>query len=1146
MHTSRHARRETRSLFRLIRGPLVAVVTSVAVILTGLGWLPSAASATGNPPVALDVVTARPVQEFLDRIGVNAHPTYYQGPYENHPNVIADLRYLGITHIRTDLNLTDARALPRLTAMAQARIRFNFLPPNKPTYQPANPDLDKARIDTFLGSIRDNFLGSTDSVEGANEWNHKSGTGRLDPNWAADDVRFQALLYNEARSDSYAALNAIPVLGPSLIAFLMATDAPTLSTTATAYGTGVSGHLDSGSLHTYAGDSAPESASAKFLERLRLESQYLTGGRPVTLTETGYHNAMASNNHPVSEAVGASYLLRSLAFAFAQNLQRTYLYELLDQGKVVDGSSPPYSMDETALTDQEAHYGLFHFDNTPKEAAVAIHNLTTILADSGPQPPAGALSYGFTGDTTGLRSVLLQKSDGAFYLMLWRDTAIWNAATKTAAPVAPSDLGVQLATSAGSLRLYDPRAGTDGVAVAQSPDGSAVVPVGADLVMLKIGRPAPLDVTAPTATLTAPAARSVATGSVGVTADVADDTGVTAVRFKVDGNDAAVDAPPPSAPAVFDWNSATVPDGSHTLQAVAEDAAGNTGSSAIVTVTVDNADRAPPAPPSALVATAVSETEIDLSWQAASDNVGVTGYQIFRDGTWLATVPAGTAYRDTGRAESTAYSYSVLAADAAGNLSAPSNEASATTPSGPDTTPPVAPGSVTATAAGGTQVTVAWRAASDNRAVTGYHVYRDGTLVATVGAVTSYQDTGLRDAQTYSYQVQAFDAAGNTSALSVGADAVTPDVSAPSAPSNVTATVASPRRIDVSWGAVTDNVGVTGYRLYRNGLLVATLGAVTSYSDTTVADGATYTYSVRGFDAAGNVGDPTAAFSATTPDVTAPTVPSGLRSTGVSYTSVNLAFDPATDNVGVAGYWLYRNDTLIASLSGTTFLDTGLTQGTSYTYSVSANDAIGNRSAASPGLLVSARSDDLAPSVPTGVRAVVTQSYLVTLSWTTATDSGGSGLTGYRVYRSDKGSTPIATVPAGATAYRDTLVRAGTSYTYQVLAYDQRGNASAKSGGIAATTARAAELKAPTRPTNLHVVSVTTNSIKLAWTASSDNSGVKGYHVYRNGGYIGDAGTAGFADSGLAAATSYQYYVVAFDGSANVSPASAAIAQRTR
>ncbi|MGE5529219.1 MAG: fibronectin type III domain-containing protein [Patescibacteria group bacterium] len=183
-------------------------------------------------------------------------------------------------------------------------------------------------------------------------------------------------------------------------------------------------------------------------------------------------------------------------------------------------------------------------------------------------------------------------------------------------------------------------------------------------------------------------------------------------------------------------------------------------------------DTQAPTAPANLTATAVSSGRIDLSWTASTDNVGVTGYKVFRGGVEIDTV-TGTTYQDTGLSPSTTYNYYVKAFDAAGNISAQSNTAQATTQqSGGDTQAPTAPANLTATAVSSSQINLSWTASTDNVGVTGYQVFRNGEQVGTSGT-TSYADTGLTPNTTYSYYVKAYDAAGNVSTQSNTAQATT-------------------------------------------------------------------------------------------------------------------------------------------------------------------------------------------------------------------------------------------------------------------------------------------------------------------------------------------------------------------------------------
>ena len=305
-------------------------------------------------------------------------------------------------------------------------------------------------------------------------------------------------------------------------------------------------------------------------------------------------------------------------------------------------------------------------------------------------------------------------------------------------------------------------------------------------------------------------------------------------------------------------------------------------------------DTTPPSAPGTLTATAASSGEIDLSWGAATDNVGVTGYDVERcTGTTCttfaqiaATSGTGTTYKDTTVIAATGYSYRVRAFDAAGNQGAYSNTATATTPG--DTTPPSAPGTLTASAASGSEVDLSWGAATDNVGVTGYDVERcsgasctNFTQIATTGTGTTYKDTTVSAGTSYSYRVRAFDAAGNQGAYSNTASATTPapDTTPPSAPGTLTTTAASSAEVDLSWGAATDNVGVTGYDVERcSGAsctnfaqIAATSGTGTTYKDTAVSASTSYSYRVRAIDAAGNLGAYSNQSTATTP-----AAPSGL------------------------------------------------------------------------------------------------------------------------------------------------------------------------------------------------------------------------------------------------------------------------------
>ncbi len=194
------------------------------------------------------------------------------------------------------------------------------------------------------------------------------------------------------------------------------------------------------------------------------------------------------------------------------------------------------------------------------------------------------------------------------------------------------------------------------------------------------------------------------------------------------------------------------------------DANGNR-TSMVVPPSVDTAAPSVPASPSA---TATAFNRVTLTWTASSDNVGVTAYRIYRDSTLVGVVAGSvTSFADVTTTGSTTYSYTVAAVDAAGNASAQSSAAGATTPSGTpgtDTTAPSTPTALSGTPVGAGRIDLTWSASTDDVAVAGYNVYRDGVKLNSVPiGSTAYSDTALTAGVSHTYTVSAIDAAANES-----------------------------------------------------------------------------------------------------------------------------------------------------------------------------------------------------------------------------------------------------------------------------------------------------------------------------------------------------------------------------------------------
>ncbi|HEX5452740.1 MAG TPA: hypothetical protein VFX06_03010 [Stellaceae bacterium] len=288
-----------------------------------------------------------------------------------------------------------------------------------------------------------------------------------------------------------------------------------------------------------------------------------------------------------------------------------------------------------------------------------------------------------------------------------------------------------------------------------------------------------------------------------------------------------------------------------------------------------------------------------------------------------------------------------------------------------------------------------------------------------------------------------------------------------------------------------------------------------------------------------------------TPDTTPPTTPTGLATTSVSGSEVDLKWTASTDpDSTVYGYDVYRNGSYLGFSATTSYADSTVAANTSYDYQVLAYDPSHNASALSSALAVTTgagtttTTDTTPPSIPTGLATTSVSGSEVDLKWTASTDPD-SAVYGYDVYRNGSYLGFSATP-----SYADSTVAANTSYDYQVLAYDPSHNASALSSALAVTTGAGTitttDTTPPSIPTGLATTSVSGSEVDLKWTASTDpDSAVYGYDVYRNGNYLGFSATTSYADNTVAANTSYDYQVLAYDPSHNASVLSAGLSVYT-
>jgi len=513
-----------------------------------------------------------------------------------------------------------------------------------------------------------------------------------------------------------------------------------------------------------------------------------------------------------------------------------------------------------------------------------------------------------------------------------------------------------------------------------------------------------------------------------------------------------------------------------------------------------------------------------------------------------------------------------------------------------DTQAPTAPTNLASASITQTTFTLSWTASTDNVAVTGYDIYRNGTLLASTTS-TSYSVTGLTASTTYTFYVKAKDAAGNVSAASSTISVTTSaaaDTQAPTAPTSLASSNITETSVSLSWTASTDNVAVTGYDIYRNGTLLASTTS-TSYSVTGLTASTTYTFYVKAKDAAGNVSAASSTISVTTSaatDTQAPTAPTSLASSNITETSVSLSWTASTDNVAVTGYDVYRNGTLLASTTSTSYSVTGLTASTTYTFYVKAKDAAGNVSAASSTISVTTSSTTISYCTSMGtnysyewISKVVIGTFsntstaagytdftskIITLTAGTSYSvslTPGFASTAYNEYwkiwidyNGDKdfddagelafdGGALISTVETGtiivpSTATGTTRMRVSMKYnaaqtSCETFSYGEVEDYTVTFGAAVPDT------QAPTVPTGLTASSVTQTTAVISWTASTDNVGVTGYEVYRNGTLLSTVTTNSYNATGLTAATTYSFTVKAKDAAGNISSASSALSVTT-
>lgn len=287
---------------------------------------------------------------------------------------------------------------------------------------------------------------------------------------------------------------------------------------------------------------------------------------------------------------------------------------------------------------------------------------------------------------------------------------------------------------------------------------------------------------------------------------------------------------------------------------------------------------------------------------------------------------------------------------------------------------PSRPSNLYVVAVSGSALTLSWSASVDNVGVEGYKIFRDGIEIGLVTDIF-YTDATVIEGNTYQYTVQAYDATNNFSEISEPLSvAIEEREEIPSAPINLRVDSRYESEITLSWD-IEDELGIEGYKVYRDGVEIGSTKEL-CYQDRNLESGKEYNYYVRAYTSKGSLSDPSNTLSISTIDAVASSTPTNLSARTVSGPAIYLNWDKSHDNVGVAGYKVYRNDIEIATLSETYYMDSLIYKGARYTYKVIAFDEANNLSESSNKVVI-----EIQPDIPSNLTITVREDGIL-IRWT--------------------------------------------------------------------------------------------------------------------------------------------------------------------
>lgn len=351
--------------------------------------------------------------DFINSIGVNTHFGYYDTQYGNYEDILKPrLLELGVKHIRDGTYNDDV--LRKYKEIGESGIRLLLITPSEKAVE------------------RTKAIGSM--LWGVEAINEPDG-GRLPGTWEQKARNEQKRLYEAMKRDT--ATRKVPVVGLSLANIK---ESPALLSD-------ISQWIDYGGMHPYAAGQHPADhwGWGMSMSDALAEARKVSGTKPLLVTECGYHNKEYNPNHPgVSEEAAAIYHLHLFFVYFNEGVKRSYKYELLDLKP------------DSGMTDMESHFGLVRADGSVKPSFTSLKNLLTLLDDVNKSFTPELLPLQIiTEKDTSVQSTLLQKSDGSWWLALFRRVSAYDLRTHENIAVSSIPIRIRFKRHV-NVRLYCP------------------------------------------------------------------------------------------------------------------------------------------------------------------------------------------------------------------------------------------------------------------------------------------------------------------------------------------------------------------------------------------------------------------------------------------------------------------------------------------------------------------------------------------------------------------------------------------------------------------------------------------------------------------------------------------------------------------